>query len=936
MERNYPNFMDGREIMTDHRFIEESFPTKEIGKASSKEKNIRTGNISTLHMWWARKPLASSRATTYAALIPAPRNIDEWEQKRRFIIDLSQWENSSNLQYLEKARSEILKANNGFPPKILDPFSGGGSLPLESLRLGCDTYAGEYNPVAILIEKATLEFPQKYGHPFAEIHNSYTQDGNSQNLESNNQPYLFDSHTTDRNVTVNPLYKAVNYWGNWVLDEARKELAQYYPVDNDSGAPICYLWAHTIPCQNPSCHADIPLLHHLWIVNKDKKKIAFFPYNDKGKIGLRLIGDSHEPWPEGFDPDEGTVKRAIVVCPLCKSVIDQDTTRKLFHEKQSKNRMIAVVSSTNHGHGKIYRLPSNTDEKIFIMAEKALEEKIEKLTTEWGINPVPDEPIVRVPVSFGVINVWVYGMDNWGALYNPRQKLALITLTEKVRLACNLLAEQTKNSEFGKAIGTYLGLALSRLTNRMSILAYWFVSGEKIQPAFVLQGLGMVWNYVEMNPLNTASGGWKVNLFDILNVIDSLSKIYTPAISVEQLNAIHLPYSSDFFDAVITDPPYYDNVPYSYISDYFYVWLKRSIGNLYPELFTTPLTPKENEIVAYTQREGGVEAGKRLFEENLKKAFIEISRVLKPNGITVIVYAHKSTAGWESIINAILDSGLVVTSAWPLSTEMGTRSRAQESATLSSSIYIVARKYQRESTGFFNDVRTDLKRHLDTKLKKLWEEGISGADFFIAAIGSAIEIFGKYERVIDYEGEIVRADRLLEEVRTIATDYAVHQILHNGFSAEISGLTRLYILWRWNYQEAIVQFDEARKLAQSCGIDISQMWGKNNFVKKEKEFIKLLGPQNRRLEDLDDPKDLIDILHKVLLLWEKGRKSEMIQIISEKGYGKSESFFRVAQAISETLPIISKEKQLLDGFLAGKERVQSEVEKIETQGTLFT
>jgi hypothetical protein len=266
---------------------------------------------------------------------------------------------------------------------------------------------------------------------------------------------------------------------------------------------------------------------------------------------------------------------------------------------------------------------------------------------------------------------------------------------------------------------------------------------------------------------------------------------------------------------------------------------------------------------------------------------------------------------------------------------MNARLNANETASLKSSIYIVARKAPRIPTGFYNDIRQELRQYLDAKLHRLWEEGIGGADFFIAAIGSAIEVFGKYEQVMDYEGNIVRADRLLEEVRTIATDYAVRQILHNGFAAEISGLTRLYVLWRWNYGEALVPFDEARKLAQSCGIDISEAWSKTGVIRKEKEFVRMLGPQGRKLEDLNDPRDLIDVLHKSLLLWEKGQRAEMIQALTEKGHGKSEAFYRVAQAISETLPNESKEKKLLDGFLAGRERVQDEVEKATTQGRLF-
>jgi adenine-specific DNA methylase len=378
---------------------------------------------------------------------------------------------------------------------------------------------------------------------------------------------------------------------------------------------------------------------------------------------------------------------------------------------------------------------------------------------------------------------------------------------------------------------------------------------------------------------------------------------------------------------VLTDPPYYDNVLYSYLSDFFYVWLKRTVGDLYPELFSTPLTPKKNEIVAYSHGPGGFDEGKKYFESMLKQSFQEIHRVLKPDGIAVIVYAHKSTEGWETLINSLLDSGLIMTGAWPLHTEMKARLRAQESATLASSIYIVARKMSRQPTGFYNQVKEELKTHLNKKLERLWQEGISGPDFFIAAIGSAIEVFGKYEKVMDYEGSIVRADRLLEDVQRMATDYAVKQILHNGFAGEISDLTRFYVLFRWEYGEAKVAFDEARKLAQSCSIDLAKEWDKDGFIKKEKEFIKILGPQNRKLEDLKDSLELIDVLHCVLLLWEKSRRDEMVSLLQESGYGASEAFFRVAQAISETLPNESKEKKLLDGFLAGRERLKEEMKQ---------
>lgn len=1192
-------------MSNDRRFIEESFPVKEVGIESVREKNIRHGHISTLHIWWARRPLASSRATNYAALIPAPENVDEWNKTREFIINFSKWENSLDQAMIQKAREDILKANGGKPPKVLDPFGGGGAIPLEALRLGCETYSNDLNPVAVLIQKCTLEYPQKYGKKTL--------------VEQASR--LFKDKNNGVGMEINPLLEDVKKWGNWVLEEAKKEIGRFYPQEPDGSIPVGYIWARTIPCQHPSCadqdgqSTQIPLMRQFWLAKKDNKKVALKidvrkQASGTGKIDFVIvqqkpdgnweiinppipnpqpqIPNSQLPIPD-FDPENGTVARAVAACPVCGSVVDAKTTRRLFQEGKAGQRMVAVVLHHPKRKGKTYRIATENDMRIFEDAEEYLKEKRAKLMLEWGIDPVPDE---ETPEGKGrgaerAFSVRNYGLNTWGDLFNSRQKLALITFVEKVRRAyeemmkkhsqddCatresiavkkesdtdtvkvggtgfqpvsnfniyrrNLphwenpgsvyfitfrtsrgftlpdsardivlasinfhkdkkytlyavvimpdhvhviiqplekskdvyyslaevmhsiksysaneinkmlnrkgtvwldenfdrivrdeheflekmnyivynpvksrlveapqsykwlyargwindevrveqaLVEQASslsntqaimpdaeenlsqarmpvppqalnmvgqasclsNKEYAKAVVSYLAMGIDRLSTYLVSLTRWRSDVLSFERAFDRQALGMVWDYGEVNPFSDARGCW--DLEPMLEAIENLSQISQSGgagsysqdgcPTITHASATALPYNDSFFDAIFTDPPYYDNVPYSYLSDFFYVWLKRTLGDLYPELFSTPLTPKKNEIVAYSHGAGGFEEGKKYFEDMLKKSFQEIHRVLKPDGIAVIVYAHKSTEGWETLINSLLDSGLIMTGAWPLSTEMASRLRANESAALASSIYIVARKMKRLATGFYNEVKEELKQHLNKKLERLWSEGIGGADFFIAAIGSAIEVFGKYEKVMDFEGNTIRADKMLEDVRGIATDYAVRKILHNGFAGEISDLTRFYVLFRWNYGEAKVQFDEARKLAQSCGIDLAHEWNRSGFIKKEKEFIKVLGPQDRigstGIPACDKGKfitgkdacatELIDVLHSVLLLWENSKRDEMVELLKNSGYGKSEAFYRVAQAISETLPNESKEKKLLDGFLAGKERLRDEITK---------
>ena len=920
--------------MTDRRFIEESFPVKEVSVISAKEKSIRHGHISTLHIWWARRPLASSRATAYAALTPPAGDELEWQQRQDFIVELSKWENSLNPRLLERARRDILEASGGRPPRVLDPFAGGGAIPLEALRLGCETYASDYNPVAVLILKATLEYPQKFGQPVQQKKTPKVS-GEVGSLSSS----LFEETST-----VNPLLEAVKKWGNWVLEEARKELGRFYPPDPDGSIPVGYIWARTIPCQNPGCGVEVPLMRQFWLAKKAKKRVALYPDVTERGLAFRIVGDGYDPWPEDFDPGTGTVSRAVATCPVCGGVVDANTTRRLFQEGKAGQWMMAVILHHPQRKGKTYRVATVADEAIYGEAGKVLQAKREQLMMEWGMEPVPDEPTPEgkgrgAERAFSVRN---YGMNIWGSLFNSRQQLALVTFAEKVRQAHEQMVEGGAEPEFATAVATYLAIVLNRLADKNANLVVYNVVGEKIEHVFGRQALPMVWDYAEVNPFTGV--GWPNMQKWVELALSHCSQVHAPLfhtarerkeVRATQVSASQLPYPDSYFDAVLTDPPYYDNVPYSYLSDFFYVWLKRTIGHLYPDLFSTPLTPKTGEIVAYSHGEGGWEGGKAFFEENLKRAFQETHRVLKPDGVAVIVYAHKSTAGWETLINSLLDSGLVMTGAWPLHTEMGSRLRAKESAALASSIYIVARKMVRQPTGFYNEVREELRGHLERKLHRLWEEGIGGADFFISAIGSAIEVFGKYERVMDYEGNVVRADRLLEEVRTIATDYAVRQILRDGFAGEVSDLTRLYVLWRWNFGEARVPFDEARKLAQSCGIDLAREWARGGFVRKEKEFVRLLGPQQRKLGDVKSAHELIDVLHVILLLWEKGQREAMVQFLAATGYGRSEAFYRVAQAVSETLPNESREKKLLDGFLAGRERVRDEVGEMVVQGRLF-
>jgi adenine-specific DNA methylase len=879
--------------MESRNLIEIDFPLKEVSEESVKEKNIRHGHISTLHIWWARRPLAASRATIFAALTPAPASRDRLVGKLKFIAELSMWENSLNMRLLEKARQEIKNSFGGKVPKVLDCFAGGGAIPLEALRLGCETHALEYNPVAVLILKAILEYPQNFG----EGKNKYN--------------YEFDSKGIS-------LVEAVKKWSIWVFEAVKKEIGKFYPPDSDGSIPIGYTWARTIKCQNPLCGAEIPLLRQLWLAKKKNKRIALKIIADKDnkKIDFRIV----EGKEINFDPTQGTTRGATVLCPICGAGIDPKTIRREARAGRMGQRQIATILQKPKGKGKTYRTANKIDSEAYEQAEKYLQEVIQNL--KWDCNPIPDEELP--PTGTLGFRVQRYGIRRWGDLFNSRQKLAHILFVEKIKLAYQRMIEEGYDAQFAKAVITYLALGISRLTDRNSTLCRVIPQTEAIGFTFGRNALPMLWDYIEMNPLSHPSSWAFAILEELISNIKHLSLSSELPGQAIHGTATRLPYSSNFFDAVITDPPYYDNVPYSDLSDFHYVWLKRTIGKLYPELFSTPLTPKSQEIVMHPSRhDNNLEKAKRFFEDMLTQSFKEIYRVLKDDGIAVIVFAYKSTEAWETIINSLLKSGLVLTASWPIHTEMKARLRAIESAALASSVYMVCRKRTEVKTIYFNDIRTEIENRIKEKLAQFWEQGISGADFFVSAIGPAVEVFGRYSKVEKLSGEEVSVQELLEYVRKIVSEFALERVLKRADLGGVDAETRFYLLWRWTFGNAKVHFDDAIKLSRPMGVELTQLWDGGSLVKKEKEFVRVLTPQERAKDPAFLKKtkltSMIDVLHYVLALWERGEREKIKEILNETGYAGNEIFWQTAQAISEILPQGDKEKQLLQGFLYGKE-----------------
>ncbi len=848
--------------LEDTRFIEEVFPVKEVSEESAREKNIRHGHISTLHIWWARRPLAASRSTIYASFIPYKGDMHYIQSEKEFISTLAKWESIQRKDIIDKAREKI-KEHYGEHIKVLDPFAGGGSIPLEAARLGLESYALDYNPVAVLINRAELEYPAKYGKPGKVKHR---------------QGGMLKEREVD-----NVLAEEVKYWGSWVIEKAKEEIGRFYEGE-DGEEIVGYIWARTIKC--PVCGTEIPLQRQYWLAKKKNKKVALYPYVEDGKIEFKIVGDGYEPMPEGFDPGKGTVKRGNVTCPVCMAETKVKRVREIFQSGESGERLMVVVYKKKGRSGKHYRLPTERDIERFEEAKAYLEKKRKEFIDKWGIDPVPEEDLP--PAGTLGFRVQRYGIDKWYKLFNPRQLLAMIVFLDKVKEACEEMEKMGYEEDLRKAIATYLGLMADGVVHRLTTLCRWISQNEAVGYTFGRQALSMVWDYVESI--------YDTSLVD--SIIDVISNVNLDLVGYAiQGSATDLPFEDEYFDAVFTDPPYYDNIPYSYLSDFFYVWLKRALLDIHPDLFKTKLTPKADEVVAYTT--GGVDASKarKEFEEKMRQAIKEIYRVLKPGGIAIIVYAHKSTSGWETMIDAILKSGLEVTATWPINTEKKGRQREISSAALASSLYIVARKKEKAEIGWWDEVKGEIEERIKDKMRELYESEIMGTDLMIATIGAALEVVGKYKEVKDEEsGSRVSVKEILEHIEKVVSKYALKTIMR-GDIAKLDEKSRFYIVYRFAYGESEVPYDDARKMALSVGLQIDELAekkkGKVPLVKMSSKNgvkqVKLLSWKDRgKEEDIVGSLSLIDKVHLGMWLLSKGRREMAVSEVMSLGYSKDE------------------------------------------------
>jgi putative DNA methylase len=945
------------------KLIEVALPLVAINKASAKEKAIRHGHPSTLHLWWARRPLAAARAVIFAQMVDDPsahpdlfptEKKQEKERQRLFSIieDLVQWENTNNEEVLERARAEIWQSwraacaenvdhprakelfNRQKLPGFHDPFAGGGTLPLEAQRLGLEAYASDLNPVAVLINKAMIEIPPRFaGRPPV---NPTWQEKPKEEKAAN--PWH----------GAQGLAEDVRYYGQWMRDQAEKRIGHLYPkieitAEMAKGRPdlkplvgqkltvIAWLWARTVKSPNPAfTKVDVPLVSTFMLSTKEGTEAYVQPVIEDG--GYRFAVSVGKPKDaDGAKNGTKLARGANFRCLMSEAPIQADYIRAEAQAGRMGARMMAIVAEGKQG--RVYLAPTAKHEAVARTAQPAWKPELKV--------PTPCHDVDRLPM---------YGMPTWGDAFTPRQLVALTTFSdlaqearERVKrdsLAVGLPDDDkplttggTASTAYADALGMYLAFAVSKAADRNTSLCVWEQRMNRLRGTFGRQALPMVWDYVETNPFAGAGG-------DIYGTAHSLSEVldkFTTGVAGRAVQNSAQDQSFSKGRVVSTDPPYYDNIGYADLSDFFYVWLRRSLKTVFPDLFATLAVPKAEELVATPYRHGSREKAETFFLDGMTMAMHRLAEQTHPAFPVTIYYAFKqsesesdtgtASTGWETFLDAILRAGFGISGTWPMRSELATRNIGRGTNALASSIVLVCRPLSADApTATRRDFVTTLKTELPLALAHLQRSNIAPVDLAQAAIGPGMAVYTRYAKVLDAEGKPLGVRDALALINQILDEVLAEQ--EGDFDAD----SRWALAWFEQYGFTSAEYGVAETLSKAKNTSVTGMV-EAGILSSKAGKVRLLKPTDLP-EDWDPTTDkrltVWEMVHHLIRVLEAGGESEAAALAAKLG-SKTE----IVRELAYRLYTLCERKKRAPEALAYNGLVQSwpEITRLAREGS---